>query len=104
MAIGLARYVVPGTANLKRASFSTGLACGSDKVVRTFENFAPKLTLSGHNDWVYSLAVAPDGKTVASGSWDGEVRTWSLPEGKPIRTILAAPGYKPEANAQASAR
>ena len=81
---------------------TTLLATGADKVVRTFENFAPKLTLSGHNDWVYSLALSPDGKTVASGSWDGEVRLWNLPDGKPARTILAAPGYKPEANAQAA--
>ena len=82
----------------------TLLACGADKTVRVFENFAPKQTLNGHNDWVYSIALAPDGKSVASGSWDGEVRLWTLPEGKPIRTILAAPGYKPEANAQASAK
>ena len=82
----------------------TLLACGADKVVRSFENFAPKLTLSGHNDWVYSLALAPDCKTVASGSWDGEVRLWNLADGKPLRTILAAPGYKPGAGAQASAR
>ena len=76
--------------------------CGADKVVRTFENFAPKLTLAGHADWVYSVAFAPDGKTLASGSWDGEVRLWNLPDGKPLRTILAAPGYKPGGNAQAA--
>jgi WD40 repeat protein len=80
----------------------TLIACGADKTVRTFESFAPKHTLSGHNDWVYSIALAPDGKSVASGSWDGEVRLWNLADGKPIRTILAAPGYKPEANAQAA--
>ena len=80
----------------------TMLACGADKNVRTFENFAPKSTLAGHNDWVYSLALAPDGKTIASGSWDGEVRLWNLADGKPVRTILAAPGYKPEGNAQAA--
>ncbi len=75
----------------------TLIASGADKVVRTYENFAPKLALAGQADWIYSLALGPDGKTIASGSWDGEVRLWSLPEGKPIRTILAAPGFKPEA-------
>jgi tricorn protease-like protein len=82
----------------------TLLACGADKTVRVFENFAPKHTLSGHNDWVYSIALSPDGKTIASGSWDGEVRLWNLADGKPVRTILAAPGYKPEGNAQAAAK
>jgi WD40 repeat protein len=43
---------------------------------------------------VYAFAIAPDGKTLASGSWDGEVRLWNLAEGKPVRTILAAPGLK----------
>ena len=39
-----------------------------------------------------------DGKTLASGSWDGEVRLWNLGDGKPLRTILAAPGFKPGGN------
>jgi len=82
----------------------TLLATGADKVVRVFENFAAKQALSGHADWVYSLALSPDGKSIASGSWDGEIRLWNLADGKPIRTVLAAPGYKPGANAQASAR
>ena len=42
-------------------------------------------------------AISPDGKTVASGSWDGEVRLWSLADGKLIRVIIAAPGFKPPA-------
>jgi hypothetical protein len=42
----------------------------------------------------------PPGQT--AGNWDGEVRLRNLLDGKPIRTILAAPGYKPEANAQAA--
>jgi WD40 repeat protein len=83
----------------------TLLACGADKTARIFENFAPKSTLQGHNDWVYSLALSPDGKTLATGSWDGEVRLWTLEGAKPLRTILAAPGFKPETpQAQASAR
>ena len=51
--------------------------------------------LQGHNDWIYALAISHDGKTVASGSWDGEVKLWNLADGKLVRTIVAAPGYKP---------
>jgi WD40 repeat protein len=80
----------------------TMIACGADKTVRIFDSFNPKQTLSGHNDWVYSIALSPDGKTIASGAWDGEVRLWNLSDGKPVRTILAAPGYKPGGNPQAA--
>jgi WD40 repeat protein len=35
-------------------------------------------TLSGHTDVVASVAFAPDGKTLVSGSWDGTVRLWGV--------------------------
>lgn len=78
------------------------IACSADKTVRVFVDFAPKLTLSGHQDWIYSFALSNDGKTVASGSWDAEVRLWNLDDGKPISTILAAPGLKPAVAAPAA--
>jgi hypothetical protein len=77
----------------------TLVACSADKGVHIFENLARKRTLTGHNDWVYTFAVAPDGKTLASGSWDGEVRTWNLADGKPLKTFVAAPGYRPRVQA-----
>jgi WD40 repeat protein len=74
------------------------LACSGDKAVHVFDaSGSSHRRLQGHNDWIYSLAVSRDGKTVASGSWDGEVRLWNLADGKPLRTIIAAPGYKPVA-------
>jgi Tol biopolymer transport system component len=82
------------------------LACGSDKTVRVFNagTNAAVRSLAGHADWIYSFAISPDSKTVASGSWDGEVRLWNLADGKLDKTIVAAPGYKPAANAQAAAK
>jgi WD40 repeat protein len=69
-----------------------------DKTVRILksENGAGVHRLSGHADWVYAVAFSPDGKTLASGSWDGELRLWSTADGKPLRTIIAAPGLKRE--------
>ena len=69
-------------------------ACSSDKTVRIFEGTGQKFVLNGHADWVYALAVSKDGKTLASGSWDGEIRLWNAEDGKPTGTILGAPGMK----------
>jgi WD40 repeat protein len=32
--------------------------------------------LTGHTDRVFSVAFSPDGKTLATGSWDGTVKLW----------------------------
>ena len=37
-----------------------------------------KATLEGHTDRVWSVAFSPDGKTLASGSWDQTVRIWNV--------------------------
>jgi len=44
-------------------------------------------TLKGHEHWVWCLALTPDGKMLAGGSFDRTVRLWSLPDGKLIRTL-----------------
>jgi WD40 repeat protein len=72
------------------------IACSGDKAVGVYSLTGSQIRkLQGHNDWIYSLAISRDGKTVASGSWDGEVKLWNLADGKLIRSIIAAPGYKP---------
>jgi len=34
-------------------------------------------TLVGHSDGVTSVLFSPDGKRIASGSFDGEIRIWN---------------------------
>ncbi|HZW32080.1 MAG TPA: c-type cytochrome domain-containing protein [Isosphaeraceae bacterium] len=82
----------------------TLVACSADKAVHVFKSTGSSLRkLQGHQDWIYALAVSRDGKTLATGSWDGDVRLWNLADGKLLRNFFAAPGYKPDV-AKAAAR
>ncbi|MDX2228277.1 MAG: AAA-like domain-containing protein [Leptolyngbyaceae cyanobacterium bins.349] len=44
-------------------------------------------TFMGHRDLIRTVAYSPNGKTIASGSWDGTVKLWNVQTGKEIRTI-----------------
>ena len=44
--------------------------------------------LSGHSDLVTSVAYSPDGRIVASSSWDHSVRLWDIRDRKPLAPVL----------------
>lgn len=46
-----------------------------------------KAVLAGHEDVVASVAWRPDGRQLASGSYDRTVRIWDLTSGKSLRTL-----------------
>ena len=49
-------------------------------------------TLKGHSDSVNSIAISPDGQTLASGSQDRTVSLWNLKSGKRIFTFFGQAG------------
>ena len=46
-----------------------------------------KATLEGHTDLVWSVAFRPNGKMLASGSWDQTVRLWNVNTGRLLHTL-----------------
>jgi WD40 repeat protein len=50
-------------------------------------------TLSGHSDWVYSVAYSPDGRRLVSGAHDNTIKIWDAETGALIRTFSGHNGW-----------
>ncbi|NOT30831.1 MAG: protein kinase [Planctomycetes bacterium] len=77
-----------------RSAFSSSgvrlLSCGrSDETVRLWRSGLEDTSevLRGHTSFVYPVAFDPDGKTLASGSWDRTVRWWDVLSGEQIAAL-----------------
>ena len=66
-------------------------------------------TYRGHNNWVISLACSPDGKYIASGSFDQTVQIWEAATGRQVVIYngysdrICSVAWSPDGNYVASA-
>ena len=98
----LIRTLSGPTGNVNAAVFSTDgkilYAAGGDVgisgEIRVWNVSDGKLlrTITGHTDAIYGLALAPDDKTLATGSYDQKVKLWSTESGDELRTLTGHNG------------
>jgi WD40 repeat protein len=50
-------------------------------------SFTAVRTLTGHTNRVTSVAFSPDGRLLASGSWDETIKLWEVASGREVRTL-----------------
>lgn len=68
--------------------------CSADKTAKRHQLSDRKATgdYKGHADYVFSLAVHPESKRLATGGFDGEVKLWNLEDAKEVASFRSAPG------------
>jgi hypothetical protein len=67
----------------------------ADKTVKVWNatSGASMKTLAGLTDHVFAAAISPDGKQVAAGAYDGEIRIWNIADGAVVKAFNASPGF-----------
>ena len=64
---------------------------------------------TGHRDMIYALAISPDGKTLATGSYDQKIKLWNVADGTERKTLSGHNGavyalaFRPDGKLLASA-
>lgn len=55
-------------------------SAGADGVIRAIDADSDQIRFEfkASDDWIYALAVSPDGTSLASGDWAGNIKLWKL--------------------------
>ena len=63
-----------------RRSGATLFSAGADGVIRAIDADSDQIRVefNASDDWIYALAVSPDGKSLVSGDWAGNIKLWKL--------------------------
>lgn len=95
---GTQLYAAAGDAGISGIAYQWKVADGT--LVRTFE---------GHSDAVYGMALSPDGRTLATGSYDQKVKLWDTSVGAELAVLTGHNGaifglsFRPDGKVLASA-
>ncbi|HEY3901592.1 MAG TPA: c-type cytochrome domain-containing protein [Chthoniobacter sp.] len=95
---GMMLFAAAGDAGISGIAYQWKVADGS--LVRKYE---------GHRDALYALALSPDGKMLATGSYDQKIKLWNVADGAEIRTLTGHNGaiyglsFRPDGHVLASA-
>ncbi|MCC5656489.1 hypothetical protein LC608_05745 [Nostoc sp. XA010] len=84
--------IFPGFARPKQqsafaVSTSQPKVFAADKIIENVPIVGQIHTLQGHSNSVNSLAFSPDGKILASGSYDNTIKLWDIGTGREIYTL-----------------
>jgi WD40 repeat protein len=65
----------------------------NEVIAGTYEFGELVCTLTGHSDYVSSVAFSPDGQYIASGSGDKSIKLWWVSDGSVVRTLTGHSDY-----------